>query len=107
MSATKTKRDGFGKKIRDDVRYYVQDTRSVVGNCALFWGKDRSGYVCGLHEAGIYTADDVRGMDRKTDIPWPESFVREVAISHVRVERLSEVRPKPKPRKRAGTAVPS
>jgi len=32
--------------------YYIQDTRSVVGNCALWWRKDDQGYTCDIDDAG-------------------------------------------------------
>lgn len=35
--------------------YYIQDSRSYVGNCVVFWGKDGGGYVCDITKAGLYT----------------------------------------------------
>ncbi|MCA9676773.1 MAG: hypothetical protein KC464_17195, partial [Myxococcales bacterium] len=40
----------------------VQDTRQVVGNCALWWAKDRAGYVCDLRDAGVYTGAEAAAM---------------------------------------------
>lgn len=37
--------------------YYVQDTRSVVGNCALWWRENGAGYTCAIDEAGLYRKD--------------------------------------------------
>ncbi len=71
--------------------YYVHDTRQggCVGNCALWWGKDRKGYTTQLEDAGLYTADEVRGM-RETDVGWPKEFVESIAVRHVRVEPMRE-----------------
>lgn len=81
--------DGLGQPIEDAGSYYIQDTRGRVGNCALFWGKERSGYVCSLDEAGLYSGVEARHIsDRDTDIPWPSAHVEQFVIRHVRVEGL-------------------
>ena len=55
----------------DDL-YYVQDTRSFVGNCPMWWGKDFRGYVTRMDEAGRYTrAEAERICKRDTDKMWP------------------------------------
>lgn len=53
--------------------FYIQDTRSFVGNCPMWWGPDGNGYVTRLDEAGRYTLEDALGQHRvsKTDVPWP------------------------------------
>ncbi len=38
--------------------FYVQDTRQFVGNCVMWWGKNCSGYVTRLNEAGKYPLDE-------------------------------------------------
>lgn len=52
--------------------YYIQDSRSYVGNCVVFWGKERSGYVCDITKAGLYTYEEAMSQhkSRHTDIPW-------------------------------------
>lgn len=74
----------------DEQLYYVQDTRSYVGNCVLWWGKDRRGYVCCIDEAGLYTADEVRGM-RPTEIGWPREVVERNAKRFVDHQDLRSV----------------
>jgi hypothetical protein len=56
--------------------FYILDTRQVVGNEALWWGPDRSGYTTNLEKAGLYTGAEITGL-RITDIPVP----RDVALS--------------------------
>jgi len=85
MTRTPKNTDGTGKPIVDDDEYYVQDTRTRVGNCGSWWAQKRSGYVCNLNEAGRYTGVDVRSM-RETDVPWPVAYVEDRAILHVRVD---------------------
>ena len=68
--------------------YYVQETRSgCVGNCVLWWGKDRCGYTTEIRDAGLYTEADVRGM-RKTDVGWPQELVETNILEHVRLGPL-------------------
>lgn len=69
--------------------YVVQDTRQIVGNCALWWSKDAKGYTCDLSEAHRYTEAEVRARRwRSTDIPRPLSGIR--VTKHVRVENLPD-----------------
>lgn len=89
-----------GMEIEDGYTYYIADTRTVVGNCTLWWGKDSRGYVCDLNKAGEYSADEAREIcaSRSTDIPYRSDMVRESAVLHVRIERLRDMEP--------GDAVP-
>lgn len=82
--------DGFGRPLDRAAEYFVQDTRSVVGNCALWWAKDRNGYVCDLRDAGVYTGAEAAAM-RDTDVAWPVKFVRDQVVQHVRSDRLPAV----------------
>ena len=71
--------------------FYVQDKRTVVGNCALWWCPDNKGYTCDISKAGLYTAQQTMSM-RDTDIPWPKELVEKLVISHVRVGHLHQSR---------------
>jgi len=53
--------------------YYLQDTRSTVGNCPLWWRENGKGYTTDLREAGKYTFDEAirQHRCRETDLPWP------------------------------------
>jgi hypothetical protein len=57
--------------------YYIQDKRQYVGNCLLWWGKDRRGYTCDIDRAGVYTREEAFGQNssRETDIPWPKEYI--------------------------------
>lgn len=83
--------DGLGNLIDDDTLYYVQDARSVVGNCGSFWAPDGGGYVCCIDDAGKYTGKQVRSM-RDTDVPWPIDHVLKHVVRHVRVDNQAFVR---------------
>lgn len=66
-------------------RYYVQDTRQVVGNCMLFWRKGGSGYTTELGDAGLYTSKQAARM-RETDRAWPRALIEQNAVRHVRAD---------------------
>lgn len=77
--------DGQGNPIDDAADYYVQDTRSVVGNCGSWWKPNGAGYCCCIDEAGIYKGKYVRSL-RDTDVPWPVAHVLQHVVRHVRVD---------------------
>lgn len=77
--------DGHGNPIDDEALYYVQDTRSVVGNCGSWWAPNGAGYVCCIDDAGKYPGKAVRSM-RDTDVPWPIDHVLQHVVRHVRVD---------------------
>ena len=77
--------DGTGAPLIDDALYYVQDARSVVGNCGSWWAPKGNGYVCSIDEAGKYTGKRVRSM-RDTDVPWPVAYVEQHAVRHCRID---------------------
>jgi hypothetical protein len=59
--------------------YYLQDSRSYVGNDVLWWAKDGKGYTSDLSKAHIYTQDDAMAKNRcrPSDIPWPCNYINE------------------------------
>ena len=59
--------------------YYVQDTRTYVGNCMLWWAKNNKGYTCHLAKAHVYTQQEVDRFQRDTDVAWPKDLVDETA----------------------------
>jgi hypothetical protein len=79
------KTDGLGNPLVPTGRYYVQDSRSCVGNCGSWWRPDGAGYCCDINEAGVYTGERVATM-RGTDVPWPVEYVRQLTVTHVRVD---------------------
>jgi hypothetical protein len=68
-------------------KFYILDTRTLVGNCAMFWAKDKNGYTTELDNAGLYTEEETHGL-RDTDVVIPEAMARAASVTHVRLERL-------------------
>jgi hypothetical protein len=78
-------------KLPADEMYYVQDSRSYVGNSILWWGLGSSGYVTQLKDAQKYTKDEIlkRFSDgRETDIIWQASHVEANIRTHVDAQYL-------------------
>lgn len=59
-----------------DALYYLQDSRTYVGNDVLWWAKE-GGYTTDLRKAQVYTKADAVSLheDRATDIPWPKAYI--------------------------------
>ena len=57
-------------------QFYLQDSRSYVGNDMLFWAKN-GGYTTDLSKAEVMTKEDAfrRNHNRETDIPWPKEYI--------------------------------
>jgi len=57
--------------------FYLQDSRSYVGNDMLFWAKDGKGYVTDISKAEVYTKEQAvaQHQSRETDIPWPKDYI--------------------------------
>lgn len=57
--------------------FYLQDSRSYVGNDVLWWVKGGRGYTTDLSKAQTYTKADALAQHemRKTDIPWPKGYI--------------------------------
>ncbi|AGW94643.1 hypothetical protein N234_31835 [Ralstonia pickettii DTP0602] len=60
-----------------DELFYLQDSRSYVGNDVLWWAKDGNGYTTDLSKAHVCTkAEAIRQHEeRATDIPWPKAYI--------------------------------
>ena len=80
--------------------FYIQDTRSFVGNCPVWWGPNGNGYVTRLDEAGRFTEQEAiaQNRTRDTDVPWPCAEIDKLAritvdAQHMRPrsERLAEL----------------
>jgi hypothetical protein len=59
---------GKSAKVSEPDSYYLQDTRSYVGNCPVWWCKDGNGYTTDLRKAHHYTLQrptvDVQDMHK-------------------------------------------
>lgn len=60
----------------DDL-YYLQDSRSYVGNDMLWWCPMGAGYTTDLRKAAVYTLEEAQAKhdSRPTDIPWPKAYI--------------------------------
>lgn len=58
-------------------QYYLQDSRSYIGNDVLWWSQGGKGYTTDLSKAHIYSEDEAQRMHviRSSDIPWPKSYI--------------------------------
>ncbi|APU89025.1 hypothetical protein Rctr197k_274 [Virus Rctr197k] len=70
--------------------YLIQDTRSFVGNSALFWRSNGQGYTCDLDQAGHYTKEEAERQERSrpTDKAVPLTVALKVAERHVPSDAL-------------------
>lgn len=57
--------------------FYLQDSRSYVGNNVLWWAKGGNGYTTDLSKAQLYTKEEAVAQHemRETDIPWPAEYI--------------------------------
>lgn len=57
--------------------FYLQDSRSYVGNDMLFWAKGGNGYTTDISKAEVYTKDKAvaQHQSRISDIPWPKAYI--------------------------------
>ena len=67
--------------------HYILDIRSVVGNCALWWGPNGQGYTCNLDDAGLYTRAEAYSH-RETDVPVPREMAERLVARHVRLDHI-------------------
>jgi hypothetical protein len=75
------------------MRYYIQDTRSYVGNSVLWWRVGGAGYTANVDEAGTYSEEEAERIreNRPTDKPIPEDVVKESMSMHVDVQKMHKV----------------
>jgi len=66
--------------------FYIQDTRSWLGNSPVWWGHNRCGYTSKLLDAGVYSEEEAARQHRcrNSDVPWPKDYVD--ARQHVTVD---------------------
>jgi len=57
--------------------FYLQDSRSYVGNDMMFWAKGSNGYTTDLRKAEVYTKAQAvaQHQSRESDIPWPKDYI--------------------------------
>lgn len=56
--------------------FYLQDSRSYVGNDILFW-REGGGYTTDVSKAEVFTKEAAlrQNRSRDTDIPWPKNYI--------------------------------
>ena len=79
-------------RFNEQEQYYLQESETIVGNCMLFWRKDRKGYTTNLDEAHIFTREEALAQQRcrETDIPWPKKTLDKVAQRTVDIQHIKE-----------------
>lgn len=57
--------------------FYLQDSRSYIGNDVVWWAKNGNGYTTDISKAHLYTKEEAQRMhyNRATDIPWPKEYI--------------------------------
>ncbi|CAE6821661.1 hypothetical protein R70006_06230 [Paraburkholderia domus] len=58
--------------------FYLQDSRSYVGNDVLWWAqKGHGGYTTDLRNARLFTREEAQAQHnaRESDIPWPKEYI--------------------------------
>lgn len=68
--------------------YYIEN-RKMVGNCAMFWRENGSGYTCDLDNAWRVTLEKARNVCRDRpmeDFPRPCAEVEAASTRHVSVD---------------------
>lgn len=60
-----------------DQLFYLQDSRSYVGNDVMWWAHEGNGYTTDLSKAQTYSKDEAQRMhnSRPSDIPWPKDYI--------------------------------
>lgn len=78
-------------------QYYLQDNRTIVGNCMMFW-RAGGGYTSNVSEAEVFTKDAAikQNQCRGSDVPWPKPYIdarlrQTVDVQYVREEEAFEI----------------
>lgn len=69
--------------------YYVQDKRTIVGNCLYWWKAGDHGYTCNLSEAKVWTEADARALIERSGHKyraWPKAYIDARTVVHVDVQ---------------------
>lgn len=73
--------------------YVIQDSRSGVGDCAVWWRPNGYGYTCNMDEAGRFTETEARRIacGRDSDRVFALADVTPLAARHVIVAALLQL----------------
>ena len=78
------------KGVSETDEYFIQDSRSFVGNDVLWWRPNGNGYTTVLEEAGIYSHEEAAGK-RPSDIAWPIQTIRPLVRSTIDMQDLRDI----------------
>ncbi len=70
--------------------FYIQDSRSYVGNDVLWWRPNSEGYTCQIDEAGLYDEAFCLGA-RDTDIIWRWEDMKPLATRVIDIQRMRDI----------------
>jgi len=87
----KRKRTNKMKKLPDNEYFYVQDSRTYVGNAVMWWAIDSKGYTTDLKKAHKFTKQEIIdkfGRGRDTDVVWIGSHVEKAIREYVDAQFL-------------------
>lgn len=70
--------------------YFIQDTRSYVGNCVLWWRAGGRGYTTDINKAGRFDHSEAMAQHnmRETDKPWKCSDIEPLARATIDMQDL-------------------
>jgi hypothetical protein len=73
--------------------FYLQDSRTFVGNDVMWWALGGNGYTTDLRQAQTYTREEAQAMHnaRESDIPWPKEYIDGKTRPAVDFQYLSRV----------------
>lgn len=73
-------------------QYYLQDSRTYVGNSILWWAKNSSGYTTNIEEAELFNEEEVMKLfkNRITDVPWKKEDVEKAIIKIIDSQYLKK-----------------
>ena len=84
--------EGYGYSRLYEEKYYIRDSRQYVGNCLLWWRKDKCGYTTNLDDAGRFTKEEAEKicLNRDTDVMYLVDDIDNIAERHVDSQRLEK-----------------
>ncbi len=76
------------------MRYYIQDTRSYLGDAVMWWRPNGEGYTSDIDAAGEYEEEHAMRLHegRETDLPIPVDVARAAIVRVVYAGRLHQAK---------------
>jgi len=69
--------------------YYIQDARTVVGNCMYWWRPNGRGYTTDIKQAGKFDESYIKNL-RDTDIAFTCEYIDSMTVEHVRADQIDK-----------------